>query len=134
MSKLSCVLLIEDDPISSFISVNSIKLFDICNRIKVVSTGEAALSYLHELINCNESLPELIFIDIQLPNMDGYDLHEKLKKEFFHDKSYSTVVCILTNSNHPNDWDKFRQSGLHEYILKPLTNAKLDLIIKKYFN
>ena len=125
--KLSCVLLIEDDPISCFIAKKVIISKDLCEDLHVCFSGEEALEYLSEKLKLNQKAPDLIFFDINLPGIDGYNFFSQFQKLEF-DNIGDVKVCVLTNSSYQQDMEKFSMPGIYKYLLKPLTKSALENI------
>ena len=115
------VLLVEDDEITNFISTNVLKGLGIKN-VKAVENGLQACSYLEE--NC----PDLIFLDISMPVMDGFEFLENIEKK--GDCSDKTQIVILTSSMRPSDRKKAEMfNNIIAYIEKPLDAEKVKKIL-----
>ncbi|WP_235923568.1 response regulator [Psychroflexus aurantiacus] len=116
------VLLIEDDKITNFLSK------EVLNRagfteVKETLNGMEALRYLEK--DC----PEIIFLDINMPVMDGWEfLAEREIKEL----CMNAKIFMLTSSGYPDD--KIKASSyisVIDYFEKPLTEEKLEVVKKK---
>ena len=128
--KLNCTLLVDDDVISNYISEKIIRSSEITNELKIVQNGHVAYEYLENCASVDNPCPELIFLDINMPVMDAFDfltLYKKLDKK---DKGY---VIILTSSDNPDDIEHLLQFEIMDYINKPLTNEKIQDLMKKYY-
>ena len=132
MYKIACVLLVEDDPITQFVALKAIKTANYFQEIKACKTGEDALEYLTLRAASNDPAPELIFFDINLPGLSGYDFYKKILKLPFSNKS-KMICCVVTNSSHSKDKDIFNKLGVQEYLMKPLLKEVIDQIYVKYF-
>lgn len=137
--KLNCVLLIDDDEPTNFLSSMQIESADCAEHLQIVNSGQEALDYLTKSGNftatCNDFLcaPDLILLDINMPAMNGWEFLEKYEKLEKENKG-NVVMVMLTTSLNPDD--EVKASGIScisGYETKPLTAKKLDGILKKCF-
>jgi len=136
--KLNCVLLIDDDEPTNFLNRMAIEELNCVEHIKVIQSAREALDYLHcanqpAPLNAGCPKPELIFLDINMPAMDGWEFLEEYEALPDTRKS-SIIVIMLTTSFNPEDELKARTiPSVKEFRNKPLTPALLKDILKKYF-
>ncbi|OPX80886.1 MAG: transcriptional regulator PhoB [Methanosaeta sp. PtaB.Bin005] len=76
-------------------------------------------------------LPELILLDINLPDISGIDLLTLIKKE---QRLKDIPVVILTGSNEDQDIQKCYDLGASSYLVKPISNGALMLVVEKLFD
>ena len=133
MNKISCVLLIEDDPIAKFIAMKAIKINNLIQEIKACNNGKEAIDFLTSLSAINKPCPELIFLDINMPLLEGDEFLNCVKDLPFTNIK-SVIFCVITNSSHPSDIIKIKSLGVHEYLIKPLHREAVEKIYEKYFN
>ncbi len=77
---------------------------------------------------------DLIFMDIQMPVMDGVEAtHEILNYEKEENRPHTPIVALTANALK-GDRERFIQEGLDEYIAKPIENNELLFILKKFLN
>lgn len=132
MSKLSSILLVEDDHITNFLNERLLRKLDLAEDIKVALNGKEALKQIQEQVISHSGFPELILLDINMPVMDGFEFLQRFK-ELPYDKKEEVTIVVLTTSNNPNDLNKLNELGNSNFVNKPLTEEKLNVIIKKYF-
>ena len=132
MMNINSVLLVEDDSITNYINTRLIKKVKITNDIHVSLNGAEALSFIKETTSNGNSCPELIFLDINMPVMDGFEFLQKFHALNIPNKD-KVVIVMLTTSTHSKDMDKLFNSGNTDFLSKPLTEQKLQDIIAKYF-
>jgi CheY-like chemotaxis protein len=132
MEKLDSILLVDDDKITNYINERIIRKSGICKEIKVLQNGAAAISYLQNNIRRNKMRVRLIFLDINMPVMDGFGFLEKFQELKFPGKD-KVVVIMLTTSTHLLDMGKLFNSGNTDFLTKPLSLEKLMNVYRKYF-
>jgi CheY-like chemotaxis protein len=136
--KLSCVLLIDDDEPTNYYNSLIIEETGCVNHVQAVQSGKKALEYLTnsdhypEYGNCFPC-PDLIFLDINMPAMNGWEFLDKyraLKKEH----RGKTVLIMLTTSLFSEDVLKAKDiPEISGFESKPLTPEVIDKVLKKYF-
>ena len=123
---IDLVLLIDDNDTDNFISRRVIELTQFAQRVVVKSSGRQALDYLQEHAQDPNELPDLIFLDINMPIMDGFMFlyeFEMLPSE----TQKKPQVIILSSSEDRRDVDKIiTNPAVIKYITKPLTQDDLD--------
>ena len=113
MERISSILIIEDNETDQIIAERAIKRYDKSIAIYLAFDGLEALELLKEL----EQQPDIIFLDINMPGMDG---HEFLA-EYAKTSSQATTVAMLTSSDQSAEKEKcMAYSFVKEYIVKPL--------------
>jgi CheY-like chemotaxis protein len=128
--KLDCILLVDDNTDDNFFHQIIIKKMDIANRIDVVINGLEALDYLKRE---NQTPPELIFLDINMPKMNGWEFLEQYKNLDVKQKA-RVVIMILTTSANPDDIKKAKEiKEVTGFETKPLNKAMLEEILNQHF-
>ena len=137
MKKINCILLIDDNMADNEFHKIIIKKSGVCDDVRVVTDGKKALEYLENTGKKNQPelfpLPELIYLDINMPGMNGFEFLEAYKKtaEKLHSK---VVIVMLTTSLNNIDQIRAEASGeVDEFEIKPLTEDSLKNTIEKYF-
>jgi len=125
MFQYNTVLLVDDDYVNNFVTERLLKRANIGKTIRSVRNGEEALTYLSEEKN---DCPELIFLDINMPEMDGINFLKYFKKMVL-DKRIK--VILLTGHVGPKQKKALEELGFCNLIEKPLTEQKLFKILEK---
>jgi two-component system nitrate/nitrite response regulator NarL len=116
------ILLVDDDDIANFISEKVLRNLG-CDDINAVTDGKQAYDRLKK--NC----PNLVFLDINMPVMDGFAFLAKIGQELLCEQMN---VVILTSSNRKKDRDKASEfSIVVDYLEKPLTQEKVRQVLNK---
>ena len=125
---IDLVMLVDDNDTDNFISKRIVEITKFAKRVEVKNSGKSALDYLTENENNPENLPNIIFLDINMPVVDGFVfLYEFEKfKELVHTKC---KVIILSSSDNKRDIDRIVNNNyVIKFITKPLTEMALDEI------
>ena len=128
--KLNCILLVDDDPDDNFFHETVIREMDIAHKIDFATNGEEALNYLKKQ---GQHPPELIFLDINMPRMNGWEFLDHYKHLDEAQKA-RVVIMILTTSANPDDLKKARElQGVSGFQTKPLSPEMLTAILQEHF-
>jgi len=123
------IILVDDDEISNFLNQTMIMEYGFKKNVHVTSNGEEALTFMQE--NCNitgdELCPALIFLDLNMPVMDGFEFLEKYERSNGIPKC--NAIYLLTSSANKKDIERSKQYKIAGYINKPLTAEKIKDIL-----
>jgi len=114
------ILIIEDDPLvrKTLASQLAKKGFDIT----VAETGEAGVRTFAE------SSPDLVLLDVRLPDIDGLEVLRRIKE-----RNRRAVILVMTAFDDMKTTVEAVKLGAFEYLVKPLNTTELDLTIDKAF-
>ena len=125
MSKLGMVMLVDDNDTDNFISKRIIEITDFSEDVIVKNSGKSALDYLEDNKDKPESLPEIIFLDINMPIVDGFVFLYEYEK-FNNEIKDKCRVIILSSSDNKRDIDKIVNNDyVIKFVTKPLTEKTL---------
>ncbi len=123
-------MLVDDDQLDNRFHQIIIEGMDITEIIHVAENGLQAIKYLKQE---DRILPELIFLDINMPKMNGWEFLEAYKDLEESQKS-QIVIMMLTTSLNPSDKAKAQKiSEITGFRVKPLSEEMLTEILGKYF-
>lgn len=130
--KYSNVMLIDDNELDNFINEKTLEANNFAAKIYVNTSARSAMEFLNNILTMGEDYltvyPEVIFVDINMPIMDGFQFIEYFKKNF-ESKLKLPKIVILTSSVYHEDKNKASQISKEIVFLnKPLTKAMLDNI------
>lgn len=124
--KIDLVMLVDDNDTDNFISKRIIEITKFANRIEVKNSGKSALEYLEREQNNVDNLPDIIFLDINMPIVDGFVFLFEFELFPQHLKDKCKIV-ILSSSNNKRDIAKIVDNEyVIRFITKPLTEKSLD--------
>ncbi len=113
MNRKLKILLIEDDLIEVMKLNRTISSLDLPHQIVEAKNGEEAL----EIMNKKENLPDIIFLDLNMPKMNGIEFLTILKND--ETLKYVPTIILTTSSNQKDMLDCYK-IGIAGYIIKPL--------------
>ena len=116
------LLLVDDDPVNIHV-VHSILKDDY--KIRVATNGAKALDLAK-----TEPLPDLILLDVMMPEMDGYEATRAIRRQQ-NDRNKTAIVALTANAR---DEDRARcvAAGMDDFITKPLDLAQLADCLAKW--
>lgn len=111
------VLLVEDNPADVLMVREAVRTSPVRADLMIAYDGEQAIRFLNEF----GFEPDIVFMDLSIPNLDGFELLKYLYA------NQGPPVIILTGSANPADRQRATDAGAEEYIIKP---TELDDFLK----
>ena len=128
------LLFIDDDSAFLYLLERTCRKIDNVSKVSCASNGKNALDQLDELLKTEQDLPDIAFIDINMPVMDGFEFldHFKQKRAQFLDLEKIIPIVMLTSSANNQDKEKAFSTGIvSQYIIKPSDIIEMETIIKE---
>ncbi|MDX1766842.1 response regulator [Arenibacter troitsensis] len=130
MTKINSIFIVDDDTITIYGIKKILTSVATCNDIFEFKNGQMALDRIKEMIIEKSELPDLIFLDINMPIMDGWEFMEEFIKLPINKK---VTINIVTSSIDQFDMDKaenFKSLTHHSviYTSKPIRRADIEKI------
>lgn len=126
---LNCVLIVDDDNVSNFISEKVIKSNGSVRMVTAVTDGKQAIEYLKHQCEDDDpyACPDLILLDLNMPYFDGFEFVDNYRKK----EIYKNIPVVVVTSTEPMEEqkEKLRQAGI-PYITKPLSGEKFTRILE----
>src|SRR5215217_4984266 len=136
--KLNCILLIDDNEDTNFFNQRLLTKMDVAEKIQVAESGRAALDFLSNegqyiTMGTNYPAPILIFLDLNMPGMNGWEFLEEYHK-LSEEQKGKIVLIMLTSSPNPDDAEKAKENeDVAGFVNKPLTMEEMEKVFVKYF-
>ncbi len=125
------ICLIDDDNIYQFTARKLLESTGLANQIQSFYNGSEAISYFKDQKNNNlETLPDVIFLDINMPIMNGWEFLEEYHK-LYNNFPKPIVVYVVSSSIDSNDMQKSREyKTVSDYIVKPINRIQYKELIE----
>jgi CheY-like chemotaxis protein len=128
--RLNCIMLIDDDADDNYFHQIILRKMDIANYIEVAESGLEALDYLKK----ESKAPDILFLDINMPGMSGWDFLDEYKKLSAREKK-TVIIVMLTTSISPADKEKAENMPeITSFQSKPMTQEMLNDILERHFS
>lgn len=112
------VHIVDDNDVDTYISQHLLEEIGVASKISISTNGEQALKYL---LSLGDQQPDIIFLDVRMPVMGGFEFLENYNA-FMEGKTNRPTIFMLTSSSDPFDVDKAMAFPMvKKYFSKPLS-------------
>ncbi len=134
MKKINTFCIIDDDDIYQFTTSVLLKKTDLVNKIILFSNGLKAINFLKEELGNKENIPDILFLDVNMPVMDGWEfLEEYLLIKPMMPKT--VIIYMVSSSVDEKDVLKAKSiSTLSGYLVKPISSKNIMEVILGVLN
>ena len=129
--KIANLWIIDDDPMATFYIKRLAELGELADIITIYDKARGAVDYLLQHKSSLEHLPDVILLDIYMPELDGWGFLQEfgMIKDQLEKKVH---IYIISSSGNLRDINRAKSiPSVTEYIQKPVTKEKLNEIVKK---
>ncbi|MEJ8756183.1 response regulator [Pontibacter sp. H259] len=130
MYKLQHILIVDDDQINNLFSQIILEDSNVCNMVSVCQSTVEALELLRSMSsNAEAPFPDLILLDINMPELDGFDFLDRYHMLGYNEQ-YNTAISMFSTSDDPEHFLRIKQySSVVGFIQKPLSKATLHQLL-----
>ena len=122
------ILVIDDNPTDRYIAKRMAEKYHFAEEIVLQESALEALNYIKSLESSPELLPQFIFLDINMPGMNGYEFLDEYNKLSETIKT-NCIILMITTSIHPDDFKRAENNpSVFRFLNKPLDREKFRLI------
>jgi CheY-like chemotaxis protein len=134
MTPLKRILLVDDDSVTNMLHRRVIERSGLVELIDVATDGREALELLGADLTAERALPELIFLDINMPGMGGFEFLEHYA-DLPVGPDAQLIIVMLSTSLLPNDHARARNDpNVHSFCEKPLSLRELLTVVEEFQN
>lgn len=124
----SSLLLVEDSEDDAFFFKRALQKSGMNCSLHRVADGSEAINFLQSTSISNyQELPKVMFLDLKMPVLNGFELLEWLQTQTF---TPQMRVIVLSGSEHENDKTRAAKLGAMGYLVKPVTTSDLNRFLK----
>jgi len=124
--KMKKILIVDDDPIQLFTLKELFKEFGSEYEATFVDNGKKCLEFLE-----NNPNPDLILLDIMMPEMDGWEVLEKIRQNSI----WNDISVVFLTAINWDETEKYDRLCVSDHIEKPYDNnefkKRIDIVLKK---
>jgi CheY-like chemotaxis protein len=121
-------VLIDDSEIDLFIQRRFLEVYQFSNQLISYKSAEEALAWLTD--SNGELPPDIIFLDLNMPNVDGFEFLERFKSLPEKVRAKSRIV-VLTSSNSQKDKDQaIAHKNVIQFVTKPIKQSDIEELKK----
>ena len=110
------LLLVEDDQDDVYFFERALMKSGAPYAIHHAEDGSAAINFVQKAL-AEDYLPEIVFLDLKMPVLNGFDVLDWMKRQTF---PRPIPVVVLSGSEQPHDKERARQLGAIDYLVKPI--------------
>jgi CheY-like chemotaxis protein len=131
--KLHCVLLVDDDDDCNYFHKRLMNKMGVVETIQVAQDGQKALDFLTSTINGKHPQPAIVFLDINMPIMNGWEFLEHYDK-LDEDQKAQILLVMLTTSLNPDDkTNALTNPHVRDFETKYLSKESLTKLLFEHF-
>ncbi len=131
---VNCVLLVDDDKATNFFNERVVTRHQGFHQVNTVQSGMAALEYLKAVGKNSTIKPDLIFLDINMPAMNGWEFLIEFSKLDATVTNGIKVILLSTSSNPDDVKESAKNHSVDDFINKPLSLDLLDNVLRNHFD
>ena len=134
VNKVQTCCIIDDDPIFIYGTKRIMKEIGFYEKLIVYHNGQEALDGLSKISSLGQKIPEVIFLDLNMPIMNGWEFLDEITK-LPSNRFEKTYIYIISSSVDTRDLERVKNyKVVNNYILKPITPNDLESVLNSLTN
>ncbi len=130
MGKMERACIIDDDPIHQYGMKILMKKVDFSNEVMVFHNGQEAIDAMLDLLNLGDTLPSVIFLDLNMPIKDGWGFLDDFVKIPHHNRDLVTIYVVSSSITSADRLRAGQYEIVSNYIVKPVEEYQLREILE----
>jgi len=127
--KYDKVMVVDDSDTDLYVAEHYLKKYFVAADVIFAESAAEGLDYLLQYADSIEKLPSIIFLDIRMPVMDGFEFLDKYEKLPSSVHEHCTII-MLSSSADPRDHERIKKNPfVKKFINKPLNKEKLQELL-----
>jgi len=124
------VLIVDDNEIDRILDCEIIAQHGIKAEIHEAFSGRDALKALNHFDSHKIKMPDVILLDINMPELNGFEFLQEFNKSDLPDKAAIKIVMLTSSENH-QDMHRAEELGIKHYLTKPLDGVRFKSILSE---
>ena len=129
MTKPFVICIVDDDDIYKFTMRKTIEIHKLARKVLIFSDGEEAIEFMMDNLGNKQDLPDVIFLDINMPIMDGFQFMEEYVKIKPRVGKIITIYMVSSSVDNADIEKANKISEISDYLIKPIKASELNDII-----
>jgi len=125
------IYLVDDDRIYQFTAKKTLETIDLTQNISIFSNGEEAIEHIKEKLEQPHSLPDVIFLDINMPLMDGWQFLDEYVKLDVRLKKNVTIYMVSSSVDEADIKKSKEYEVIKDYIIKPIGRERFEDLLNR---
>lgn len=129
-SDVGSILVVEDEPVDYLMLQKAFQRARFTGALARVGTAERAYRWLVERLDSKCGLPEIVFLDLNIPGESGLEMLKKLKST---PELANILIVVYSGSSNTRDMADARAFGADWYFVKKSTSKELDYVLSTVY-
>ena len=127
------LVIIDDDPIDHFMMKHILRGKNYFDTTTYTIYGSLVLEYMEMYKTQPDKLPDMIFLDLNMPGFSGWEFLERMEK-IKNDIDKDIQVYVISSSLRPSDMESSsKYSFVNEFISKPVDSGDVERIVSSQY-
>ena len=127
-TKYKKVMVVDDNEVDRYIAEEMINSFPFAEEVVLKESAKSALEYLKQFIDDPDKLPEMIFLDIRMPEIDGFGFLKEYEKLAESIRKKCIIMMLSSSLNKEDEQKALSNEYVKRFLTKPLDYDQLGLL------